>query len=187
MTTDPNVADPVKLAAIKDALDRGGLAAKNAVSVEVGLSKPFERVFDSIMAGPRDPKKPPALAIEDDTAPAIEPNGEILGEFDDDPEPDEIEDDPLRIHRERERESAEIVDVEVVAAGYTDEIMSGSPGTATLDQDQSQPDEHTVPPFGPLGMNGPVGSGLMSITEANEAVAEMRARQAARIRDINRR
>jgi hypothetical protein len=36
MTTDPNVADPVKLAAIKDTLDRSGLAAKTAVSVEVG-------------------------------------------------------------------------------------------------------------------------------------------------------
>ena len=37
MTTDPNVADPVKLAAIKDALDSSGLAAKTAVSVEVGV------------------------------------------------------------------------------------------------------------------------------------------------------
>ena len=58
MTTDPNVADPVKLAAIKDALDRSGLAAKNAVWVEMGISKPFERVFDSIMARPRNPEKP---------------------------------------------------------------------------------------------------------------------------------
>jgi hypothetical protein len=49
MTTDPNVADPVKLAAIKDALDRSGLAAKTVVSVEVRV-KPFERVFDSIVA-----------------------------------------------------------------------------------------------------------------------------------------
>ena len=71
MTTDPNVADPVKLAAIKDALDRSGLAAKNAVSVEVGITKPFERVFDSIIAGPRDAQTS-ALAIEDENAPAIE-------------------------------------------------------------------------------------------------------------------
>ena len=28
MTTDPNVADPVKLSAIKDALDRGGLGKR---------------------------------------------------------------------------------------------------------------------------------------------------------------
>jgi hypothetical protein len=47
MTTDPNVADPVKLAAIKDALDRSGIQAKTAVSVEVS-TKPFELVFDSI-------------------------------------------------------------------------------------------------------------------------------------------
>ena len=40
MTTVPNVADPVKLAAIKDALDRSELAAKNAVSVEVAITKP---------------------------------------------------------------------------------------------------------------------------------------------------
>src|SRR6476659_1742014 len=65
MTTDPNVADPVKLAAIKDTLDRSGLAAKTAVSVEVG-GKPFEMVFDSIMAGPRNAQ--PALAIEGENA-----------------------------------------------------------------------------------------------------------------------
>jgi hypothetical protein len=35
MTTDPNVTDPVKLAAIKDALDRSGIQAKTAFSVEV--------------------------------------------------------------------------------------------------------------------------------------------------------
>src|SRR4029077_15388778 len=35
MTSDPNVADPVKLAAIRDALDRSGIQAKNAVTVEV--------------------------------------------------------------------------------------------------------------------------------------------------------
>src|SRR5271166_3355702 len=36
MATDGNVADSVKLAAIRDALDRAGLAAKAAVEVEVG-------------------------------------------------------------------------------------------------------------------------------------------------------
>ena len=61
MATDPNVADPVKLAAIKDALDRGGIQSKTAVSVEVGV-KPFEMVFDKIGSGPRTDH--PALAIE---------------------------------------------------------------------------------------------------------------------------
>jgi hypothetical protein len=130
MTTDPNVADPVKLAAIKDALDRSGLAAKNAVSVEVGISKPFERVFDSIAAGPREPTTHTALADESDT-PAIESgsDNEILGEFDDDPLP-VIGDYPPGI--QRERESAEIIDVEVEAidpAGYTDTAMTTGSGT----------------------------------------------------------
>ena len=43
-------------AATKDALDRSGLAAKNAVSVEVGIKKPWEAVFEEspqIIAGPR--------------------------------------------------------------------------------------------------------------------------------------
>jgi len=102
MTTDPNVADPVKLAAIKDTLDRSGLAGKTAVSVEVG-GKPFEMVFDSIMAGPRNAQ--PALAIEGENAPAIESDDdEIVGEFDD----DQIEDDLPRIQQQREQESAEI-------------------------------------------------------------------------------
>lgn len=41
----------VKLAAIKDALDRAGLSAKTAVSVEVGPSKPFEELLTEMMEG----------------------------------------------------------------------------------------------------------------------------------------
>jgi hypothetical protein len=47
------VADSVKLAAIRDALDRAGLAAKNAVKVEVGPPKPYEVILESIQAGSR--------------------------------------------------------------------------------------------------------------------------------------
>ena len=49
MATDGNVADSVKLAAIRDALDRAGLAAKNAVEVELGPPKPYEQIFDGIV------------------------------------------------------------------------------------------------------------------------------------------
>ena len=54
-------SEAVALAATKDALDRGGIQAKTAVSVEVS-TKPFELVFDAIAAGPRDESS--ALEIE---------------------------------------------------------------------------------------------------------------------------
>ena len=49
-------------AATKDALDRSGLAAKNAVSVEVGIKKPWEAVFEE------SPKS--SLAQEYDSCPS---------------------------------------------------------------------------------------------------------------------
>ena len=53
MATDDNVADSVKLAAIRDALDRAGLAARTAVEVEVGPPKPYELILEKIEAGSR--------------------------------------------------------------------------------------------------------------------------------------
>jgi hypothetical protein len=52
MAVDENVSDAVKLAAIRDALDRAGLSARTAVSVEVGR-RPFEVIFDHIVSGSR--------------------------------------------------------------------------------------------------------------------------------------
>lgn len=48
MATDPNVSESVRLSAIKDALDRGGVSAKSAVEVEVGPLKPYEQILDGI-------------------------------------------------------------------------------------------------------------------------------------------
>jgi len=48
MAIDDNVADSVKLAAIRDALDRAGLSAKTAVEIEVGPPKPYEQILDGI-------------------------------------------------------------------------------------------------------------------------------------------
>lgn len=48
---DPEVADSVKLAALRDALDRAGLSAKTAVSVEVGPSKAYEEILTDAMTG----------------------------------------------------------------------------------------------------------------------------------------
>jgi hypothetical protein len=53
MATDDHVADSVKLAAIRDALDRAGLAAKAAVEVEVGPPKPYQAILEHIEAGSR--------------------------------------------------------------------------------------------------------------------------------------
>jgi hypothetical protein len=48
MATDPSVAESVRLSAIKDALDRGGVSAKSAVEVEVGPLKPYEQILDGL-------------------------------------------------------------------------------------------------------------------------------------------
>ena len=54
MATDDHVADSVKLAAIRDALDRAGLSAKTAVEVEVGPPKPYEAILTRIETTTRD-------------------------------------------------------------------------------------------------------------------------------------
>jgi len=57
MATDPTVSESVRLSAIKDALDRGGVSAKSAVDIEVGPPKPWEQIidgFNEITAGSRD-------------------------------------------------------------------------------------------------------------------------------------
>ena len=167
-------------------MDRSGLAAKNAVSVEVGITKPWEAVFEGIskvVAGPRDPEATTAELPELDAATEFA-DDEIVGEIDD----DEIEDDLPRFQKQRESENAEIVDVEIVDAGYTDAPMTTGSGTATPDGDDSSRsvDLGATPYPGPLGPAGPTGSGLLSLQDAVEAAAAMRARE-ARIRDMRRR
>jgi hypothetical protein len=52
MCADTMIPEGVRLAAIKDALDRGGLGAKSSMEIEVS-AKPFEKVFTKIVSGPR--------------------------------------------------------------------------------------------------------------------------------------
>ena len=52
MAVDESVSDAVKLAAIRDALDRAGLSANTSVSVAIG-AKPWEQIFDDITGGSR--------------------------------------------------------------------------------------------------------------------------------------
>jgi|SRR6516165_5691186 len=53
MALDDNVADSVKLTAIRDALDRAGLAAKTEIEIS---ARPYETIFDtmSLEGGKRD-------------------------------------------------------------------------------------------------------------------------------------
>jgi hypothetical protein len=162
MTTDPNVADPVKLAAIKDALDRSGIQAKTAVSVEVS-TKPYELVFDRIGSAPT----PPAPAIEANSLDASTDNqsAETVDSYQ---FPDEI--DP-----ESDELDAEVIDVEEdqpITPDQDDSSLSVDLGGRNL---------------GPLGPNGPMGSGMLSLSDAVEAVSDIRAREAARLRDMRRR
>ena len=91
MTTDPNVADPVKLAAIKDALDRSGIQAKTAVSVEVS-TKPFEIVFDTNRSGPRYRPHPPWRLRPRDLDQDTDNRSDLSGAYQ---FPDEIEADEI--------------------------------------------------------------------------------------------
>lgn len=92
----------VKLAAIKDALDRAGLSAKTAVSVEVGPSKPFEDLLTEIMEGGSRAESRAARGVPDELAPDWR---DILdAELVDD---DYLEDVPSRTVRERPAPTSE--------------------------------------------------------------------------------
>lgn len=52
MAVDENVSDAVKLAAIRDALDRAGLGAPKTIDVAIA-PKPWEQIFDDISGGSR--------------------------------------------------------------------------------------------------------------------------------------
>ena len=52
MASDKTIPEGVRLAAIRDALDRGGLGVKQAMEIEVS-AKPFERVYEKITSAPQ--------------------------------------------------------------------------------------------------------------------------------------
>lgn len=167
--------DSVKLAATNSALDRAGLAAKSNMSIELS-AKPFERVFEKIVSGPRYPATPPALAASESSG---EDDGAIVGEIDDDPLPEGGEDlSPVERESGYTDTDADVIDVEIMS----DQSLADSPD----DPDYPGSGAHSFTP-GPLGPSGPAGSGLMTLSDAVEAAAAMRAREAARVRDMRRR
>jgi hypothetical protein len=69
MATDCNVSDSVKLAAIRDALDRGGVGIKAEIEL---TAKPYEAVFEQIdMQGGSRAEHRHALGVEDDDQAAL--------------------------------------------------------------------------------------------------------------------
>ncbi|AKC39421.1 Uncharacterised protein [Mycolicibacterium phlei] len=73
MAVDPNVNDAVKLKAMTEALDRGGVTTKSTATVEI-TAKPYEEVFDSVevSGGTRaDYRRSRGLADDSDTPPAL--------------------------------------------------------------------------------------------------------------------
>jgi hypothetical protein len=59
---DEGTSEAVRLAAIRDALDRGGVTAKAAIEVEVGPTPAFQQIFEGIARGVgRDGKPAPTL------------------------------------------------------------------------------------------------------------------------------
>jgi hypothetical protein len=111
-------SEAVRLAAIREALDRSGLAAKTAVEVEVS-TKSFELVFEKIASGPREPTTQPTLAELPESA----ADDEIVGEFDDDPpdDGDEVKDSGYT-------DSESVIDVEIVNPDADAQIMADDPG-----------------------------------------------------------
>lgn len=67
---DADVPANVKLAAIKDALDRAGLGAKHAVELEVGPTKEYEAILTDMIEGGSRAESRAARGVPDSGLPA---------------------------------------------------------------------------------------------------------------------
>ncbi|WP_234795639.1 hypothetical protein [Mycobacteroides chelonae] len=157
MATDPNVADAVKLSAIKDALDRGGVTAKTVATVEI-TAKPFEEIFDAdvvITAGGRaDYRRSRGIADDSGTLTALASSGETPA----------LE----------SSDSFSLIDVDF------SEDESGN--VRSHRRPVSRDDAQRQPYVTLAGHTGPFcgeGEGMQSLEDAVEAQAEMRRRAAA--------
>lgn len=82
MAIDENVSDAVKLAAIRDVLDRAGLSARTAVSVAIA-PKPWEQIFHDIVGGSRAESRRRRVMSDDELNAC--PTPALLGAGDADP------------------------------------------------------------------------------------------------------
>ena len=178
LALDGDTPDNVALSAIIAALDRAGLSVKTTGTLEVSV-KPFERVFDAITAGPRDPEQPALEAPNDeDRLDAEAIDVEIV-----DPDADPS----LGL----DAEDAEIVDARVHRRrGHASTTLWVPPTTPPGGRSPLSGQLSPVP--NALGMSTPPdANGLMTLEAAVSAAAELnrqaRQREAARIRNARRR
>ncbi|AWG65279.1 hypothetical protein DDT46_16745 [Mycobacteroides abscessus] len=166
MAVDPNVNDAVKLKAMTEALDRGGVTTKSVATVEI-TAKPYEEVFDSveIATGSRADYRR-SQGVSDDTDPPIA-LGKVAG------------DTPALVSSD----SFSPIDVEFSDYESGDVRSQGRP---------MRPDDAQRQPYGALaGQTGPfyadregvvtapnrydapAGGGMTSLEEALETQAQM--------------
>jgi hypothetical protein len=72
MAEDPDMAPAVKLAALRDALDRAGIGARTALDVSVEL-KPYEKLFDRL-------DRSAGAGVGMETGPVVV-DGEVVAEY----------------------------------------------------------------------------------------------------------
>ena len=177
-------SEAVRLAAVKDALDRAGIQAKTAATVTVSV-KPWETVMEGIskvVAGPRDPQQQqcelPAAGESDesDESDAEMIEAEVIGP--DDPDPsrglEAIEPGILEGYSDSDP---------TTNAEHPSGVTTPERGVSSLCVDAGPAYDTQLSALGgPLGPRGPVGNGLMSLQDATAAVAQMKAEHAARLR-----
>jgi hypothetical protein len=167
MAIDDNVPESVKLAAIKDALDRAGVSARTAVDVEV-TAKPYVSILEKIESGSRaDYRRSQGISDDSDTNP--QPSLAL---------PPADANEPI----DAELIHAEIVDEgdELIAAMRRSHNQQTYGQPITPDEDDWQPDDDTGGPYNPLAPTGPPpDAGLMSFEDAVTAAGDMRRRAVA--------
>jgi hypothetical protein len=164
MASDDNVSDAVKLKAITEALDRGGLSAKTEVEI---TARPYETIMDGlaeIQSGSRAEYRRSQGLLDTPTALAVDANAPIDAEvFDAEPDGGEF--------------AARIASGE----RFVDTQGESWPGGEHATGEPLGDDLGPVNPFGgPLGPTGPAAAGMMTLEDAVAAQAEIR-RAAARM------
>ena len=167
IATDTNVPEGVRLAAVKDALDRAGLAAKTAVEVEVS-TKPFELVFDSLREGHEIPKRRHPRPWNREAKTMGLSKGRLTKI---------LYPKMTRSIREANTNRIPLWMWTVADEGYTDQIMNPAPTTPPR-EDLSASEPHSL-------SVGPPPFGMLSLEQAVEQAALMRSR--ANIRSARRR